>query len=571
MHDADPVTCAASGAIAHPALVAHSAGYAPRVHQVNDRVWCAVGYGLSNVTLVRGDEGAILIDSGECREEMAEVLEAFGPLLDRPVVAFICSHSHYLGGTAEVIARWGPGVEIWAHESLGEVMAEVGAEFGPAYRRRLRIQFGFDLPADGPDAMPNFGLGPVLFRRGPSTYGFVPPNRSVARDQPLEACIAGLRVRFDGRFAADSRDTLIIDFPDLRTVVNNHVWPVLFNVYPLRGEAYRDPQVVIAAIDAIRDARPEWLVGVHGLPVLGARDVQACLADHRDALQYLWDQTVRGINAGLGPDDLAATISLPPRLSDSRWVPTFYGEPAYHVRAIHNGLFGWFGGDCSTLHPVTPDRRAELLVAGLGGREAVLAQVRQAIARGEPGWAAELCSHLLRLDAGDAQAAALKAAVLRTMAQRTPAANTRAFMLEEARRLETGRAGRRPDSPPPSRALVMQAPPERFVRAMGARLDPQAAADVDRVFRLRQTDADHVCGLHVMRGVARFLAASAFASADARVDVALACDRATWALLLSGRQSLAAALAAGGAVIEAGDPTALRAFFTLFDGLTLGG
>ena len=51
MHDADPVTCAASGAIAHPALVAHSAGYAPRVHQVNDRVWCAVGYGLAIVFL----------------------------------------------------------------------------------------------------------------------------------------------------------------------------------------------------------------------------------------------------------------------------------------------------------------------------------------------------------------------------------------------------------------------------------------------------------------------------------------------------------------------------------------
>jgi alkyl sulfatase BDS1-like metallo-beta-lactamase superfamily hydrolase len=570
MQDADPVTCATSGAVAHPALVAHGAGFAPRVHRVNDRVWCAVGFGLSNVTLVRGDEGAILIDSGECREEMAEVLDAFGPLLDRPVVAMICSHSHYIGGTAEVIARWGPGVEIWAHEALGEVMAEVGAEFGPAYRRRLRIQFGFDLPADGPDAMPNFGLGPVLFRRGPSTYGFVPPTRSVPREL-IEVRIAGLRVRLDGRFAADSRDTLIIDFPDLRTVVDNHVWPVLFNVYPLRGEAYRDPQVVIAAIDAIREARPEWLVGVHGLPVLGRDDVRACLDDHRDALQYLWDQTVRGINAGLGPEELAATIALPPRLADSRWVPTFYGEPAYHVRAIHNGLFGWFGGDCATLHPVTPDRRAELLVTGLGGRDAVLAQARAASARGEHGWAAELCSHLLRLDAGDGDAARAKACALRTMAQRSPSANTRAFMLEEARRLEAGRAGQRPASPPPSRALVLQAPPERFVRAMGARLDPVAAAEVDRIFRLRQVDADHVCGLHVLRGVARFLPASAFAMPGARVDVALACDRATWALLLSGRQSLAAALGAGAAVLEAGDATALYALFALFDGLSLGG
>ena len=74
----------------------------------------------------------------------------------------------------------------------------------------------------------------------------------------------------------------------------------------------------------------------------------------------------------------------PPRLADSRWVPTFYGEPAYHARAIHNGLFGWFGGDGATLHPVAPARRAELLVAGLGGRAAVLVQADEALARGGP-------------------------------------------------------------------------------------------------------------------------------------------------------------------------------------------
>jgi len=569
MQDADPVT-SPSGAVAHPALVAHSAMFQPRVHAVTDRVWCAVGFGISNVTLVRGDEGLILIDAGECREEMAEVLAAFGPLLDRPVVALIYTHSHYVGGAAEVIERWGPSVAVWAHEDLGAVMAEVGAEFGPAYRRRVRIQFGHDLPLTGPDAMPNYGIGPIFFRPGPSTQGFVPPTRHVPRALS-QARIAGLDVHFDGRFASDSRDTIIIGFPQLRTVVNNHVWPVLFNVYPLRGEAYRDPLVMVAAIDAIREAGPEHLVGAHGAPILGRADVQACLDDHRDSLQYLWDQTVRGINAGLGPDDLAACISLPPRLADSRWVPTFYGEPAYHARAIHNGLFGWFGGDCATLHPVAPARRAELLVAGLGGRAAVLAQAGQALERGEPGWAAELCSHLLRLDTDDAPAAQCKALALREMARRTPATNTRAFMLDEARRLEAGRAGSPPPAVRPARALILNSPPERFVRALGARLDPLASAGIDQVFRLRQTDADHVCGLQVYRGVARFLPPSAFETPSARADVGLACDRATWALLLSGRQSLPAALAAGKAVIDAGDETALHAFFGFFDDLSLRG
>jgi hypothetical protein len=91
------------------------------------------------------------------------------------------------------------------------------------------------------------------------------------------------------------------------------------------------------------------------------------------------------------------------------------------------------------------------------------------------------------------------------------------------------------------------------------------------VVRLRQTDADQVCGLQVYRGVARFLPPSTFDAPSARADVGLACDRATWALLLSGRQALPAALAAGKAVIDVGDETALHAFFGLFDDLSLRG
>ena len=243
----------------------------------------------------------------------------------------------------------------------------------------------------------------------------------------------------------------------------------LFNIYPLRGELYRDPLVMVQAIDEIRQTRSEFLVGVHGLPVIGAAQVRECLADYRDSIQYLWDQTVRGINLAMTPDELAAAVQLPQRLRESPWVQPFYGESPYHVRAIHNGLFGWFGRDTATLHPVAPARRAQLLVQGLGGRERVIAQAGEAIARDEPAWAAELCSHLLSIDLADAQVARLKATVLRDLAQRTTAANTRAFYLEEVRQLEAGIAGQRPVPIRPVRPVVMRAGPGRFLRAIAAR------------------------------------------------------------------------------------------------------
>ena len=87
------------GAVAHPAYLAHSEKFRPKAHKVNDRVWCAVGFGLSNVTLVLGDEGAILIDSGECNEEMAEAIESFGAALDRTLC---CRRSSSIRFTAVV-------------------------------------------------------------------------------------------------------------------------------------------------------------------------------------------------------------------------------------------------------------------------------------------------------------------------------------------------------------------------------------------------------------------------------------------------------------------------------------
>ncbi len=568
-HTAATPATDAQGAIAHPALIAHSEQFRPRVHRVSDRIHCAVGFGLSNVTLILGDEGAILVDTGECREEMAEVLDAFGPLLDRPVVAIIYSHSHYVGGTAEVLARHPGPIPIYAHRAVPAVMAEVGAEIGPSYLRRLKIQFAHDLPRQGPDAMPNIGLGLSLFREGRRTPGFVAPTHWFEPEQTTLR-IAGLTVNIDGRYASDSRDTIIIGLPELDAVVNNHVWPVLFNIYPLRGEAYRDPLVMVRAIDRIREADPMHLVGVHGVPVSGREAVRQCLLDHRDSIQYLWDQTVRGMNQGLSPDELAARIALPERLAGSRWIPMHYGETPYHVRAIHNGLLGWFGGDAATLHPVAPARRARLLVDAMGGRDAVLAQAQAAFDRDEVSWTAELCSHLLRLDPDDRPAGALKARALRWIAQRTPSANTRAFCLEEARRWEAGRGGLEVVPSRPSRIGVLNAPADRFVQALGARLDPDRSRDLDLVARWRFTDATLSCGLHVVGGVARFIAQDPAQTREpARVDLGLSCAHATWAQLLNGRLSLPAALDQGLAAIDTGSLDGWLGLFDAFDNLSM--
>ncbi len=544
-----------TGDLAHPLLVARSAQYERRIHEVTPSVFCAVGYGMANTTLVLGPKGAVIIDSGECREELTEVLEAFGDRLDRPIVGVVYTHSHYLWGTAAIEDYPTRDIEIWGHEDIERTIAHVGGEIGPAYTRRMRLQFGYHLPADGPDSMSNVGLSSFFFRPGPKTVGFVAPTHTIPRVGRTTTSMAGLEWVFESH-ASDSEDTIVISLPELEIVINNHVWPVLFNIYPLRGERYRDPMVLLDGLQMIRECDPEHLVGAHGVPIDGRAQCQQAVADYADSIQYLWDQTVRGINAGADPDELAATIEFPPRLATSPWLQPLYGEVPFHVRQIHNGLFGWFGTDTSTLHPVSPDRRAALTVEAMGGRDAVLDLIQKAIDGNEQTWAAEICSHLLRVNPDDPQAKTAKAACLRYLAQRTTAANTRAHYLSEALFLE-GHCDPLGETPQiPAVGISMRAGGVRSLHALRVQLDPVASADTDLMFAIHFTDTEEHAWLHVVGGVARFGIGTAPQSV-----LALEITVLEWARLRARRVAIVGA----NMVLTSGNLTGLADFFALFD------
>jgi alkyl sulfatase BDS1-like metallo-beta-lactamase superfamily hydrolase len=555
----DDVAEGPRGELAHRDLLQHSEQFEPRLCHVTDGVYCAVGYGLANASFVLAPEGLVIVDSGESIEEAGDHVEAIRKVTDVPARAVIYSHSHYADGTAAWNEQTGGApLEVWGHERIPEVRANVGAEIGPAYLRRLALQFGLFLPAEGPDAMPNQGLGPFFFNPNhpKRTPGFLPLTHPVSGE--TQATIAGERFELIPA-AADSEDSLILWLPDRDTVINNNVWPALFNVYPLRGELYRDPLLLVAAIDRIRELDPEHLVGVHGPPVSGREAVRKTLRDCRDAIQYLWDQTVRGINRGRSAEELAHEVQLPPHLERAPKNRQFYGAVPHHVRQIHNGLFGWYGTDPSELFPHPPEEEARRIIEGFGGRERLLEQTRAALDADDPRWAARLASWLVRVDAGDAKARELGAAALRTLAQRTTSSNVRSVCLMRARELEGQADSSRFNSRPAREHQVLAAPPGRFVQALRVQLDPAKSADFEGTALWRFTDPDTVAALCVRRGVAEYLDRD---PGDAEFELRL--THRIWARLFAGRVSLEDATAAGDVELI-GDPSRARAFFDLFD------
>ena len=130
---------------------------------------------------------------------------------------------------------------------------------------------------------------------------------------------------------SDCDDSITIWFPELGLCINNLDWSTLFNIFPIRGEEYRDPHVVLTGLDHIPSLQADTLLGAHGPPVSERVAIAHSVTLHRDSIQFLWDQTVRGINKGLTLGELCESIKLPAVFADSYLTTQYDGVVEHHV------------------------------------------------------------------------------------------------------------------------------------------------------------------------------------------------------------------------------------------------
>lgn len=556
--DADPahVGTGPLGQKAHRRHIAHSARLERRLHAVRPGVWCLVGNGLSNQTFIEGPEGLIAIDTGESVEEMRTALAEVRAHTAAPLVAVLYSHFHYIGGTKAALDDAGrEDLPILGHERIPLNLARTSGEIGPAYSRGLIHQFGLRLPPEGPDALVNEGLG-LHFRNpehAPFTPGYVAPTTLFRGGERLT--LAGLTVEIH-HAPSDADDSVTFWFPELGTCVQNLVWPTLFNVFAIRGEEYRDPQVLLAGIDHILSLGAEHMVGAHGPPISGAAEIAARVTRYRDSIQFLWDQTVRGLNRGLTADALAHVVRLPAACDDDYLTSEFYGVAEHHVRQIAAGLRGWFDGEPGKLFVLPPAERARRLVEGFGGADAVRAQATAAQASGDLRWALELASWLAGRTEAESGDKVLLAGVLRAIAQGTSAANIRNWCLTRALELEGALDLSRVAEHRFRPAQLAGRPPREVLHLLRVMIDPARVEGIDHHIRFDFPDAAPA-GLHVRNGVS---VATDGAGAHATVSLA-------WAdlvKLVCGQARLSDLEAAGALRID-GDAGLTRRALAAFD------
>ncbi len=548
----------AGGQVAHPQHIAQSQRLQEKFYAVGPNAWCYVGNGLSNQTFIRGPEGIIAIDTGECVEEMRQAIKQLRTHTDTPITACIYTHFHYVAGTTAICDERGDSdFPIYGHSGIEDNLQRFGGEVGPRGSRGMVHQFAMMLPETGPDGLVNIGLG--RFYRNPEHAPYTPGHLPATEtfDAQLETTIAGLKTVF---YPAPSyaTDSVNIHFPELDLAVNNIFWPTLFNIFAIRGEEYRDPRILLKGLDELADLNVAHQVCAHGPPLSGRDEIRQSIERYRDSIQLIWDQTVRFANRGYTLDEMIHEIKLPDEFERDFHTQQLYGVVEHHVRQVYTGLFGWFDEDASQLFPLPPLARAKKMIEGFGGRAVMRARFDDALADQDYRWALELGHYLTVFeDADDPEADRLRlAGALRAVAQSSPAANIRNWCLTRALELDRTIDLTRFRIHRIREAEVLAGDAARWVAILRVFLDAEQAAGFGDCLGFEFDDGSSA-GLMIRHSVAIPVD---FESCALKWTMSVT----DWAKLLSGKCTLSSTLAEDPA-LGPSEQEKIRTFLSLFD------
>lgn len=528
--------------------------------QVAPKIHAITGYGLSNYTFIEGDSGLILVDSGLSNGAGTEILKMKEAFSDKPIIAIIYTHHHYTAGSQAIAAHYPEyDMPIYGHPDVDKNLFSVFSYTAAGSFRRGNMQFGHFLPKEGPDAA--YGIAePVFDDPSLNARGHLPVTHPVKDGE--EVTIDGVKLVFHHAIA-DTEDSLIIHFPDLDAVVHNTaVMPFLFPMYTLRGDYYRSPPEVLDTIDKLRALNPEYLLGCHGEPIIGKENIQNFTTAYRDALAFIFQQTIQGINLGLAPEEIARRVQLPPAYAEIPELFTAYVDVEHMVRGIYRGIIGWWANDPADLHPPANNELGAEIVDGFGGAQAVLARAQSVLDEGRYNLAARLAGYVLDADPEHQQGGKIKAEALRKMAYATPTGiQSRNFLLTEALRLEgkvqiETRLALAPDIL--SAQMIAALPLETFLQSLTHTINAEAASDLVVTVRIAFSDIGRDFALFIRNGAVELQAKT-----PETHDLTLSLGVAQWAQIAAGDTDLSALLQAGLARLE-GDKAVVDAFLRAY-------
>jgi alkyl sulfatase BDS1-like metallo-beta-lactamase superfamily hydrolase len=419
--------------------------------KVADRIYQIRGADLSNMSIIVGDKGYVIIDTMVSVETAKAALALVRKTLgDKPVTGLIYTHSHldHFGGSAGVISSEDArarGVPILAPAGFMKETISENVIAGPAMARRIEYMSGAPLKVGAQGAV-SIGLGPSFTRNpeAPGTISLVPPTREIQHTGEA-VTIDGVRFEFQLTPGSEAPAEMNIYLPDFHALcAAENANSTQHNILTPRGALVRsakDWANYLTETMQLYGKRTDVLFTSHFWPHWGQATIADFLSSQRDAYEYLHDQSVRMMNNGLTGPEIARQIKLPDAL-EKRWFNRpYYGTLSFNAQAVYQRYMGWYDGNPVSLNMIPPEESGRRYVAALGGADRVLDLGKAAFVAADYQWGAELLSKLVFAQPDNRPARLLLADTIEQLGYQAESAAWRNIYLSGALDLRADKAG----------------------------------------------------------------------------------------------------------------------------------
>ena len=535
--------------------------------KVVDGIYQIRGFDISNMTLIEGDTGVIVIDpltAGEVAKAGIELY--FAHRGKKPVVAVIYTHTHtdHWGGVKGVIseADVAAGVPVIAPDKFMEFAVSENVIAGNAMLRRAHYQFGPLLPK-GERGQVDAGLGKTVCA---GSVALIAPTDLITHTGETRT-IDGVEIVFQMAPGSEAPAEFHMYYPRFKTLnMAENCTHNFHNLLPFRGSEVRDAKAwgkyINEAIELFGD-KSDVLIGQHHWPVWGRDRIRHFMTKQRDLYTYVHDQTLRLLNHGYTAAEIAEQLELPPSLSHEWANRGYYGTVRHNCKAIYQKYLGWFDANPANLDPLPPVPAARKYVEYMGGADKVIERARADFKAGDYRWVAEAMKHVVFADTDNLEARALGADAFEQLGYISEAATWRNAYLFGAHELRHGMPkmpSRTPVSPGTVKALTI----DMVFDLMGVRLNGPKAEGKRIVINWNFTDpqggAAQPYVLNLENAALTYVAGKQAANADVSFTLA----RATLDAITLKQTTFQEAVAAG-KIQFTGNPSSLAELYGLLD------
>ena len=531
--------------------------------EVAEGIYQVRGLDLSNMTIVEGDSGVLVIDPLISCETAAAALALYREHRgERPVRGLLYTHSHvdHFGGARGIVSpeEVASGrVPVLAPAGFLEHAVSENVFAGTAMTRRASYMYGAWLPK-GPAGQVGAGLGHTASL---GTVSLIAPTVEITETGQRET-VDGIEISFQLTPGTEAPAEMNFLFGQRRALcIAENATHNMHNVLTPRGALVRDAHVWARYLDDAIEmfgADADVVFAGHHWPRWGRDRIVDFLSRQRDLYGYIHDQTLRLLNKGLLPTEIAETLELPPGLEREWHCRGYYGSLSHNVKAVYQRYLGWFDGNPAHLWPHPPKAAGERYVALAGGAERLLQSARQAYEEGDFRWVVELVNHLVFADPDNGEARELQARGLEQLAFGAENATWRNFFLMGALELRKGVTGSAATLAPDVLAGLSTS---QLLDAIAIQIDGPRAGEARIAMRWSLPDTGEEFRLALENGVLRHRAGL---PPEEQVQATVTIERSALNELILGRVAPEQLLASGRLTVE-GDASLLGQLLGLID------